>query len=97
MEIVCPHCAHRHIDDWEVLQSGDAGSITCEGCGKPFEMLIWECRRCEDHVAHTWTGDVAAEVSLTRAKCVSCGAPHEQENENETALGDEDGWKRDLI
>lgn len=90
MEIVCPHCAHRHIDDWEVLQRGDAGSITCEACGKSFQMLVWECQKCEDHVAHTWVGDVAAETSLASARCASCGAQHEQENATADAFGDED-------
>lgn len=90
MEIVCPHCEHRHVDDWEVLQSGDAGSITCEACGKSFQMLVWECRKCEDHVAHTWIGDAAAESSLAGARCASCGAQHEQENATVDIFGDED-------
>ena len=89
MEIVCPHCEYKHIDDWEALQCGDAGAIACEGCGKPFQMLVWECRKCEDHVAHTWVGDVAAEVSLASARCTSCGATHEQESATADGFGDE--------
>jgi hypothetical protein len=90
MEIVCPHCEHRHLDDWEVLQSGDAGLIPCEACGKPFQMLVWACRKCEDHVAHTWVGDAATKMSLASARCTSCGAPHEQENATANVFGEDD-------
>jgi transcription elongation factor Elf1 len=89
MDIVCPLCAHRHADDWEVLQSGDAGSITCEACGMPFQMLVWECQKCEDHVAHTWVEGAGAETSLDSARCASCGAPYEQKNTPANVVGDE--------
>lgn len=64
--------------------------IPCEACGKPFQMLVWACRKCEDHVAHTWVGDAATKMSLASARCTSCGAPHEQENATANVFGEDD-------
>jgi transcription elongation factor Elf1 len=91
MEIACPHCDHRHVDDWEVLQSGDAGPITCEACGKVFLMQVWECRKCEDHVATTSIDEGASpELVLVGAKCSSCGALYEQKQSTVDILAEGD-------
>ncbi len=91
MEIACPHCGHRHIDDWEVLKSGDEGSITCEVCGNVFLMQIWECRKCEDLVASTSADEAAStKRSLVGAKCSSCGALYEEQQPTDDILAEDD-------
>lgn len=81
MEVHCPHCAHENTDDWDALQIGAEGPITCEACGKQFQMLVWECHKCEDHVASTWLGSESAASMRPRMRCGTCGAEHAQATE----------------
>lgn len=81
MEVICPLCSHNNSDDWDCLQIGSEGPITCEACEKQFQLLVWECHKCEDHVAATWNGGALAAAQRPRMRCGSCGAEHGQDKE----------------
>ncbi len=81
MEVFCPRCTHDNTDDWDALQVGAEGPITCEACGQEFQLLVWECNKCEDHVASTWLGSDPLDAMRPRMRCVTCGAHHGQATE----------------
>lgn len=72
MEIVCPHCKHADVDDWEMLDVGMNGPMTCEACSQVFQMLVWECEGCEDEVASTWIGEVHSLQDLKTLHALQC-------------------------
>ncbi len=39
-EVVCPHCAYRCKDSWEIFKNSgqDEVHVTCENCGSEFEV-----------------------------------------------------------
>lgn len=69
MLITCPLCGHVHTDDLEVLAVGDTGPMKCESCAQQFELSVWECPACEDHMAST-----SAVGTPMVMKCSACGA-----------------------
>ena len=69
MEITCPHCAHVHEDELEVLGTADSGPMKCEGCGVQFALTIWECDVCGECVGSTSPLEVAEDYN-----CPACGA-----------------------
>lgn len=37
---VCPHCGHKHVDDWEYWSEDDDDDTECEDCGEPFYFTV---------------------------------------------------------
>jgi len=77
----CPHCGHGHDDDYECLDAGAPGTMTCASaaCRQQFSFLIRECLECGEESVFTWTA-LPAPGTLALLSCNGCGAPF-----NETA------------
>ena len=75
----CPHCGHGHADDYECLEVGVPGTLTCESgaCRKQFSFLILECLDCGEESVFTWKSMPAPEA-LALLSCNQCGAPFDE-------------------
>lgn len=77
--ICCPNCGHGHVDDYECLELGAPGTLTCESgaCREQFSFLIQECLECGEESVFTWKATPAFET-LALLSCNSCGAPFDE-------------------
>ena len=75
----CPHCGLGHDDDYECLDTGVAGTMTCAdpACRQQFSFLLRECLECGEESVLTWKSMPAAET-LALLSCNHCGAPFDE-------------------
>ena len=79
LTLCCPHCGHGHADDYECLDVGVPGTLTCENaaCRQQFSFLIRECLDCGEESVFTWK-TMPAPGTLALLSCNHCGAPFDE-------------------
>ena len=83
----CPHCKHRHEDEFDVLDTDALGSMKCEACRSTFWFAVMECHRCAHEEAFAWPSHLS-ESELSLHVCWACRRTfryHEDSSDQEFA------------
>ena len=72
ISIICPHCGVAERDEFELLDMDEIHALTCASCHQRFHLMIFECERCGEETALTWS-DVPTPDQIRGATCADCG------------------------
>ena len=86
LSVVCPHCGHTDIDDFEVIEPDGVQRMRCAECGAHFHFSVMGCGFCGAECLFSWARQPAGDV-IDKLACLACERSY-VEHEESSATSD---------